>query len=111
MSDDIKARLREASETEVGFRLAKFALAHIESLEAQVARLTETLDVQCKTNGTLHAENASLREQVRALRNLVSDMAPHWRSFTKNLMWTAATAGVMASIRQRLDASLPEQPS
>lgn len=51
-------------------------------------------------------ELSKLRAERDAARALVFDIKPAWELLTKGRIWDAATAGTMASLTSRINASM-----
>jgi hypothetical protein len=52
------------------------------------------------------AERDALTAKLAEMEQLLQDMRPYWGQYTEKRIWTADVAGLMASIRTRMNAAL-----
>jgi hypothetical protein len=105
------ARLTEldAYNTDIIQRFAdklKQAEAERDAIHEEARHWKDSAEVRLEACRHKDKEIADLRADAERLRELLRDIEPHWTGFTHKMIWTAQMAGVMASIRLRLDAAL-----
>lgn len=110
-NDDLVVALREQRDEIARERDANVAGRYAYSHYKERAERAET-----ERNGLLKEQEIRVTALRKALAQrdaaiqLISDMEPYWKASTKGRIWDAATAGIMASIRSRIDAAMKEKP-